>query len=235
MTFLNPADRGRCATGLGGFRRARIARTPELLSWVQMAEGPTDDELLEAWAGGDESAAATLIERHFEDLYRFFEGKVGNDAEDLIQQTLLGCLEQRGRRTEIRSFRAFLFGIARNRLVDFFRARDKTGRVDPLESSLADQQTPLSKRIVEDEQERLVLEALRRIPLQSQLMLELYYWQSLSGPELAEVVGVPEGTVRGRLRRAKQLLTEQLDQLVKAPISLEDTLTRLADWRAPTE
>jgi RNA polymerase sigma-70 factor (ECF subfamily) len=196
---------------------------------------PTDDELLQAWSEGEDSAAAALIERHFNDLYRFFEGKAGDDAEDLIQQTLVGCLEQRQRQGTIRSFRAFLFGVARNRLVDYFRSRDKLGSNDPLDSSLADQQTPLSKRLVRDEQERYVLEALRRIPLQSQILLELYYWQGLTGAELAQASDVPEGTLRGRLRRAKTLLSEQLQQLVDTPIPLEDTLTRLADWRAPSQ
>jgi DNA-directed RNA polymerase specialized sigma24 family protein len=104
--------------------------------------------------------------------------------------------------------------------------------VDPLVSSLADQQTPMSKRLVDDERERFVLEGLRRIPLQAQVLLELYYWHGLTGPELAEASGIPEGTLRGRIRRAKELLCEQIERLCENPIDLEDTLTRLADWRA---
>ncbi len=193
--------------------------------------GPSDEELLAAWGAGDDSAAAELINRHFEDLYRFFAGKVGDEAEELIQVTLVGCLDNRAKLSEIRSFRAYLFGVARNRLFDYFRGRQKAESVDPLASSLADLQTPASERVARNEQERFVLEALRRIPLESQLLIELYYWQSLSGPELAQVFEIPEGTLRGRLRRAKTLLREQVAQVAQAGVALDDTLTRLADWK----
>lgn len=206
------------------------APTAQLGIVVGMTE-PSDEELLAAWGAGDDSAAAGLIDRHFEDLYRFFAGKVGDEAEELIQATLVGCLENRGTHSEIRSFRAYLFGVARNRLFDHFRRQRKAEAVDPLESSLADLQTPASERIARNEEERFVLEALRRIPLESQLLIELYYWQSLSGPELAHVFEIPEGTLRGRLRRAKDLLREQVDHVTRTGIALDDTLTRLADWK----
>ncbi len=191
----------------------------------------TDGELLDAWRAGDDSAAAQLIERHFEDLYRFFATKVGDEAEDLIQSTLMGCLENWGAQSQVRSVRGYMFGVARNQLIDHFRRNTKQRAVDPLSSSLVDLQTAPSQRIARNEEERWVLEALRRIPLDSQLLLELYYWQSLSGPELAAVFDIPEGTLRGRLRRAKTVLREEVEALARSGVALEDTLTRLADWK----
>jgi len=47
------------------------------------------------------------------------------------------------------------------------------------------------------------------------VLLELHDWEKLAGPELAEILGVPEGTVRTRLRRAKQLLLERIDALAQ--------------------
>ncbi len=190
----------------------------------------TDDALLEAWGGGDKQAAAQLIGRYSDDLYRFFAGKVGDDAEDLVQQTLLGCVERRHELGAIRTFRAFLFGVARHRLIDHFRRRDSSPWLDAAITSLADAGTPPSQRIARDREERVVLEALRRIPLDSQIVLELYYWQSLTGRELAGVLGIPEGTARGRLRSAKKQLAEQIERMTNTAVALDDTLTRLADW-----
>jgi len=190
-----------------------------------------DDALLRAWGSGDKDAAAQLIERYSDDLYRFFAGKVGDEAEDLVQQTLLGCVERRDELDAIRTFRAFLFGMARHRLVDHFRRRGAAPFVDAAMTSLADLGTPLSERLARNREERLVLEGLRRIPLDSQLVLELYYWQSFTGPELAHVLGIPEGTARGRIRSAKQQLAQQIERINEASVVLEDTLTRLADWR----
>ena len=121
--------------------------------------------------------------------------------------------------------------MARNHLIDHFRGKTKQRSVDPLSSSLVELQTAPSQRIARNEEERFVLEALRRIPLDAQLLLELYYWQSLSGPELAAVFEIPEGTLRGRLRRAKSLLRAEVDAVTCSGVALEDTLTRLADWK----
>ncbi len=192
-----------------------------------------DTQLLRAWAGGDRQAAAELIARHTEALHRFFAGKVGNEAEDLMQQTLLDCVEHTRQHPEIRSFPALLFGIARNRLIDHFRRRSKGPQIDPAVTSLAATGTLPNQRIARRQEERQLLEGLRNIPIDSQITLELYYWQGLTGPDLSEVLGIPEGTARGRIRRAKQQLAHELEQLSASPVPLEDTLTQLADW-SPT-
>lgn len=191
----------------------------------------SDDELLTAWAEGDRDAAAVLIERHSDELMRFFRSKLDVDIEDLIQRTFLDCLEQRERRTGVESFRAYMFGVARNRLYDHFRRQRVRGiAVDPDRTSLADLHTSPSAALARHDEQRLLLEGLRQLPLDLQLLLELFYWENLSGPDLASIFGVPEGTIRGRIRRAKTLLRERLAGLEGSPQRLESTLTRLEDW-----
>lgn len=194
-----------------------------------------DDELLAAWQAGDNSAAAQLIERYSDDLYRFFVGKVGTETEDLVQQTFLGCLEHGRAHGSMRSFRGFVFGVARHRLIDHFRSRARTSQIDPAVTSLVDVATSPSGRLARDRQERCLLAALRTLPIDAQLVLELYYWQSLTGPELADALDVPEGTARSRLRKAKQRLVEALAHTPESSLNVEDTLTRLADWRPNRE
>ena len=53
----------------------------------------TDLALLNAWREGDKHAGNALLGRHFQALLRFFEHKVGPDADELIQRTLLACAE----------------------------------------------------------------------------------------------------------------------------------------------
>jgi RNA polymerase sigma factor (sigma-70 family) len=67
-------------------------------------------------------------------------------------------------------------------------------------------------RIVALRQEQhAVLAALHELPLDLQIALELYYWEELTVGEVAQVLEVPEGTVKSRLHRARQLLRERLD------------------------
>jgi RNA polymerase sigma-70 factor (ECF subfamily) len=55
--------------------------------------------------------------------------------------------------------------------------------------------------------------ALQHIPVDQQIALELSYWEELSAPEMARVLGVPENTVYSRIRRAKSHLKEALERL----------------------
>ena len=78
--------------------------------------------------------------------------------------------------------------------------------------------------------DELLLEALRSIPFDSQVVLELSYWERLTGTEIGEVLELPLGTVKTRVRRAKQLLQERLQALGESAEVLESTMSNLDDW-----
>ena len=196
--------------------------------------GRDDAELLGAWCEGDEEAAAVLIRRHSRDLFRFFSGKAGEEIDDLMQQTVLECVEHRRQGRPIENFRALLFTIARRRLVDHVRKRRLRRPVDLDTEPLPDARTTPSQRVARDRDERVLLESLRSLPLDTQILLELFYWQGLSGPELATVMGIPEGTVRSRIRAARTQLSRQAEKLSSSKIPLRDTMSRLGDWTATT-
>lgn len=190
-----------------------------------------DDDLLTAWASGERDAAAELIHRYSDDVLRFFRGKLSTDAEDLVQHTFLDCLEQRNERPKVASFRAYLFAIARHRLIDHFRRQQVRGTViDPQEISLADLGVSALSLIARQDEERLLLEALRQLPVDRQIIIELYYWEKLSGPELASVFTIPEATVRSRIRRAVEQLRVCMARLQASPEAIADSLSTLKNW-----
>ncbi|KIG13669.1 RNA polymerase sigma-70 factor [Enhygromyxa salina] len=174
----------------------------------------TDAELLRAWAGGDKLAGERLFERHFEAVTRFFRNKLPADAhhEDLIQKTFLGCVEARDRFRGEASFRSFLFAIAHNQLSKHWRARSRD-RLDLQTVSVFDLDPSPSAAVARNQEQRQLLLALRRIPLDSQVALELHYWESMTAAEISEVLELPLGTAKTRLRRAKQLLEIELRAL----------------------
>lgn len=175
-----------------------------------------DESLWQAWRAGDVRAGETLFERHFTAVYGFFERRVRGDVADLVQRTFLGCVEARDRFRGAAAFRTFLFAIARNELFAHYRAAKKGRDVDFGVSSIADlAPSPSSLARRRTERERLV-DALQRLPVETQLALELRFWENLSGPELATVLEVPEGTVRSRLRRGLEALRDALRDDEKA-------------------
>ncbi len=192
-----------------------------------------DFELLTAWRAGEADAGQRLFARHFDALFRFFRNKVGDDeAADLVQTTFLACVERRdGFRAES-SIRTFLFAVARRRLYSHFESKHRAGRrFDAQSTSVADLGATPSQLIEQKRSYTVLLAALRVIPLDMQTLLELHYWEKLSGSQLAEVFDVAEGTVRTRLRRAKQLLAHAIDQLRQGPrvATCDENLEQWAD------
>ena len=174
-----------------------------------------DSVLLERWRGGDKRAGEALFERHFDSVYRFFDRKVhrgesGTDVGDLVQRTFLGCIEAKDRFAGLASFRTYLFAIARNELFGHFRARKRGALVDFGVSSLAELSPSPSAIARQRDARGVLLECLGALPLELQLTLELRFWEEQSGPELAAILELPEGTVRSRLRRALTELRESI-------------------------
>lgn len=198
-----------------------------------MIAGVEDDAtLFAAWCAGDRTAGATLFDRHYEAIARFFHNKVvGPIGADLIQNTFLACVESKDKFRKESGFRTFVFAIARNILFKHYRTqRGPTGRIDFGEVSACDLDPNASALMRANEEKMLLLESLRRIPIECQEVLELLYWEQLSVVEIAEIVGSPVGTVKTRLRRGRLLLEEQMKLLAETPRVLESTLAGFERW-----
>jgi RNA polymerase sigma-70 factor (ECF subfamily) len=191
-----------------------------------------DRRLFDAWCAGDRAAGAALFDRHYESVARFFHNKVADTAaSDLIQNTFLGCVEARDRFRGESGFRTFLFAVARNLLHKHYREHQgPRGRVDFGEVTACDLAPTASAVLRADEEKQLLLQALRRIPIECQEALELLYWEKLAVAEIAEIVGIPVGTVKTRLHRGRRLLEEQMALLAETPELLESTLANLDGW-----
>lgn len=193
----------------------------------------SDFELLVAWGDGDDRAGNELFERHFDAAFRFFRNKVGDDASDLVQQTFSACVQSRSTFRRDASFRTYLFAVARNKLYDFLRQKQRTdARLDFGVSSILDLGLSPSDAVVAQENHKLLLHGLRCLPVELQLTLELYYVEQLRGPALSEVLGVPMGTVRSRIRRGLERLKVAMLELEASPERVETTLSDLDHWAA---
>lgn len=172
-----------------------------------------DDTLADAWRRGDTLAGERLYDRYFARISRFFRHKLPDEAEDLIQQTFMALIEARPRMRSSTSFRAYLFGIAHNVLRARLRALARERAFDPIESSFEQVAPRPSEVLIEGDERQRMLRALRRLPFEHQVVLELHYWEELSAAEIAESLGVPPSTLRSRLARARALLEQALEQL----------------------
>lgn len=187
----------------------------------------TDGELLAQWSAGSRAAGNELIERHFDTVHRFFRNKVGSDLEDLMQQTFLACVEARVRYQGQASFKTFLLAIARNQLFTHYSKRRREV-LDFTLTSVHDLGTSPTGVLARREDEYLLSEALRRVPLDAQVVLELAYWESMDGAQIAQVLEVPLNTAYSRLRRAKLALLDRLRELAPDRCDLDQMVAEVA-------
>jgi RNA polymerase sigma-70 factor (ECF subfamily) len=193
---------------------------------------PTDFELLENWRNGDESAGRDLFGRYFDAVFRFFRNKVDDAAEDLTQQTFMGLVQGKDKFRGDASFRTYLFMIARKRLYSHLRKRDrKSEAIEFDNTSVADLGLVSPSRAVAVRQEQqLLLQALRRLPVEMQVALELFYWEELTVTEIADVLETPVGTVKSRLQRARARLDAAIAELSESEDLLRSTMDNFEMW-----
>jgi len=175
-----------------------------------------DEDLLERWRTGDLASGQTLLRRHFRSVYTFFANKVSGPPDDLIQETFRACVESRGNIRDGSSFRAYLLTIARRELYRSYRTRMKVEEFDPSRISVSQLLASPTAILVKEEHQRHLLQALRQLPLELQLVLELTYWEQLPAAEAAEVLELPVGTLKSRLRRAREALRETFAEVAQA-------------------
>jgi RNA polymerase sigma-70 factor (ECF subfamily) len=225
------------ARSMAVFRtRSKVSRTKAQDVRGQYAGGAivtrveqSDGELLQRWAEGDERAGDSLVSRHFASVHGFLRGRIGDDdLPDLVHQTFLACLQKPERFQGRASFRTYLLAIARNQLVSHLRRLELEQRslpeLDPL-----DQSSP-SGRLAKKAEQQLLLRALRRLPMDLQLTLELFYWEDMATADIAIVMDAQPATVRTRLSRARALLADQIRILGEDPTITQSVITNLEDW-----
>ena len=170
-----------------------------------------DSELLEAWRGGDRSAADELLRRYFFGVFRFFASHPNVDPEELTQRAFEVCIVARDRVEG--EFGAYLYGVARNLLRREWERRN--ARPDPISPSavpLRDLGTSPSMRVAKIDEQRLFARGLTELPEEFAGVLVLFYWDDCSLTDISDRLSVPVGTVKSRLFRGRALLREWLDR-----------------------
>lgn len=172
----------------------------------------TDATLLQRAKVGDASGFHTLVDRHAPRLFAVAASLLGNaaDAEDVIQETFAGAWRGLHRFEGRSSVKTWLTGILVRRVaMHRRRERRKEGRLRGLEAAPKAQLgvPPTDGRV----DARLdVMAAIGRLSPEHRVAVVLRELQGLSYDEMAEVLGVPRGTVESRLHRARRRLQEHL-------------------------
>lgn len=194
---------------------------------------PTDLELLRAWQAGHRLAGELLFERYYPVVARFFHNKVTSPStrEDLIQDTFDRCVRSADRFQGRAPFRTYLLGIAHRALLNHYRELRGPRNHDALGSTSIEAMDPSPSTDLATRQERhRLLQILRELPMDQQILLELKYWERLKLREIAAVLDLPESTVKNRLHRARISVQERLEGLGASPLPPATDHDALDEW-----
>ena len=197
---------------------AEVPREP-----VRVIEDP-DRDLVARWQGGDETAFEQLVRLHEKKVYRLLLRMMGSheEAQDVAQETFLS-LHRHGHRFRGEArFSTFVYRVASNAALNRRRTLGRNrARLQKLQTrQAAGDDLPQGPRDPEDatggvELSAAVREALETLKPALRMPVLLYDIEGLAYGEIAEVLGVAEGTVKSRIHRARQALRQQLAPLVK--------------------
>ena len=179
----------------------------------------SDAELLLCFSKGDLAAMDQLVARYRSALFSWLLGMTGNraDAEDLFQDVWFRVIRHAERFNDV-SFRAWLWKIARNLLIDFRRKRKPDISLDAVEEEgdtpLVDQLTARgmgpAKAVEMDDMTRRVMRAVTTLPEMQREVFLMRVQGDLSFNEIAETLNIPLNTALGRMHDAMTKLKKLL-------------------------
>lgn len=182
--------------------------------------------LINAAKSGDQEAFRQIVERYQGAVYNLAYRMLGDpeEAEDAAQEIFVRLYRQLGRYDPERKFSTWTLAIATNYCIDQLRRRRM--QFVPLENIIpwarardAGPEGEALSRESRDEVQRL----LKKLPEKYRAPLVLRYWEDLSCAEIAEILGVPEGTIKTQIHRARK----QLGKMLEGAEERRDALSRV--------
>lgn len=180
-----------------------------------------DADLLAAFNSGNAKSMEILVERYRQALFSWLLGMTGNrsDAEDLFQEIWMRVIKNAGRFSNV-SFKAWLWKIAKNLLIDFRRKRRPDVSLDavaednevPLVDRLVAPDVDPARQIEMDDMTRSVMKAVATLPEMQREVFLMRTQGEFSFNEIAAALGIPLNTALGRMHDAMNKLKKLLSK-----------------------
>ncbi len=183
-----------------------------------MVNAPTDERLLADYLAGAPDAFDQLVRKHYQELHQFVQRFLNSAAaaDDVVQDAFIQVHQSAANFDPARRLKPWLFTIAANKARDHLRARSRRQEV-PLDAQVGSSDEEGGQKFADlladpglgtlgelelDEMRRIVREVVDRMPPNLREVLTLAYFHRFPYKDLAEILGIPLGTVKSRLHAA---------------------------------
>lgn len=190
------------------------------------AHDPPDEALMLRYQQGDRSAFAALVKRHQSPLFNFALRQVRTPelAQDIVQETFVRVVQKATEFKHEARFTTWVYTITRNLCIDHLRKRalrkhpsldqshGEEGEGPTLGEQTADPRASVEREATGTELKTRILRAVDTLPEDQREVFLMREVSNLPFKEIAEITGVPENTVKSRMRYALERLQEALQE-----------------------
>jgi len=175
-------------------------------------QATSDEVLIGRIAGGDRLAMQVLFARHHVRVFRFVVRLVKNEstAEDLISDVFLDVWRQAGRFEGRSAVSTWLLSIARFKALSALRRRPDEALDEDVAGAIEDPSDDPEIALEKKDKSALIRKCLSGLSAEHREIVDLVYYHEKSVEEVAEIVGIPENTVKTRMFYARKKLAELL-------------------------
>jgi RNA polymerase sigma-70 factor (ECF subfamily) len=163
---------------------------------------------------GNEAAFGEIYNLYFKKIYQFIYYRVGHKevAEDLAEEVFLKAFAKISSVLDDNSFVGWLYQIARNIVIDYYRQKKNVVALEDVENTL-EYETNVIDIVNLESQQKVLLKLLKELGAEQQIVLKLKFFEDLTNSEIAEMLHKNEGAVRVIQHRAIVKLQELLKKL----------------------
>lgn len=152
---------------------------------------------------GEETAFGEIYNLFFKKIYRFIFFRVGHKevAEDLAEEVFLKAFTKIASVNESGAFEGWLYQIARNSVIDYYRQKKLTVALEDIENTL-EYETNVVDIVNLEQQQKVFLKLLKELAPEQQVVIKLKFLEDLENSEIAELLHKNEGAIRVIQHRA---------------------------------
>ncbi len=168
-----------------------------------------DEIIIKEIKNGNKEIFGQLVEKYQDSLFTFIFYSIRDEdsAKDILQETFIKALKEIDKYKEEGKFKAWLWTIARNKVMDFYR---KSSKIVPLEEETLKQEDETSKKALSQIELSHIEKIIENLPPEQKEIILLR--QYLSFKEIATVLDCPLGTALARLNRAIKRIQKSLGE-----------------------
>ena len=173
-----------------------------------MTEASQDGDLIVRVAASDRAAMRALFARHNVRVFRFLVRRVKNEAiaEELVNEVFLDVWRQAGRFEGRSSVSTWMLAIAHNKAMSMLRKKQEYALDDEAAADIADGEDDPELTAQKSSKAALIRQVISALSTEHGEVIDLVYYHEKSIREVAEIVGIPEATVKTRMHYARKQL-----------------------------